>query len=79
MAFTTWAAYYTKVKDALETGLDAGSFVLLSVTDPQGMSRTFRNHLELERHVDWARNKAVEEAAATDNRGRRLFLGGVQR
>lgn len=78
MAFTTWAAYYVKVKDALEAGLDAGSFVLLSVTDPQGTSRTFRNHLELERHVDWVKNKVAQEDAAADGRGRILFMGAVR-
>lgn len=77
MAFTTWADYYVKVKDALNSGIDAGSFVIQSITDPQGTSRTFRNLLELERHLNWARSQMVEEAAAADGRGRRLFLGGV--
>lgn len=77
MAFTTWAAYYVKVKDALDAGLDTGSFVMQSMTDPQGVTRTWRNLLELERHVNFARGQMVEEAAAADGRGRRLFLGGV--
>lgn len=77
MAFTTWADYYIKVQGALDAGIAAGSFTLRSVSDPQGHAHEFANKLELERHVDWARGKMVEEAAAADGRGRRLFLGGV--
>lgn len=77
MAFTTWAAYYVKVQNALEAGIDAGSLVIQSMTDPQGTTRTWRNLLELERHVNFVRGKVVEEAADGDTRKRRLFLGGV--
>ena len=80
MAFSTWAAYKTQVLDALVEGINAGTLTLQSVAPvgPDGIARTFRNLLELERHIDWVEAKVVQEAAATDNRGRRLFLGGVQ-
>lgn len=80
MAFTTWAAYKTQVLDSIVAGVSSGSIMLQSVQPlgPDGVARTFRNLLELERHVDWVNGKVVEEAAATDGRGRRLFLGGVR-
>lgn len=80
MAFTTWAAYKTQVLDSIVAGVSSGSIMLQSVQPlgPDGVARTFRNLLELERHVDWVGGKVVEEAAATDGRGRRLFLGGVR-
>lgn len=80
MAFTTWAAYKTQVLDAIVAGVSAGDITLQSIAPvgPDGISRTFRNLLELERHVDWVQNKVVAEAASTDGRGRRLFLGAVQ-
>lgn len=79
MAFSTWAAYKTLVLDQLVAGVVSGSIMLQSVqpVGPDGVARTFRNLLELERHVDWVQGKVVAEAAATDGRGRRLFLGGV--
>lgn len=80
MAFTTWASYKTLVLDAIVAGVSSGSIMLQSVAPvgPDGIARTFRNLLELERHVDWVEAKVVTEAAAADGRGRRLFLGGVQ-
>lgn len=79
MAFTTWAAYKTSVLDAIVAGVAAGQVTLQSVQPmgPDGVARTFRNLLELERHVDWVNGKVVQETAATDGRGRRLFLGAV--
>lgn len=79
MPFSTWAAYKTLVLDQLVAGVASGSIMLQSVqpVGPDGVARTFRNLLELERHVDWVQGKVVAEAAATDGRGRRLFLGGV--
>lgn len=79
MAFTTWAAYLTQLKNLLvqvETG-----FVTLSSVQPMGpdgVAKGFRSLDELRRYIDWVDNKAVVEAGATDKRGRRLFLAGVQ-
>lgn len=80
MAFTNWSAYKTQVLDSIVAGVSSGSIMLQSVQPlgPDGVARTFRNLLELERHVDWVNGKVVEEAAATDGRGRRLFLGSVR-
>lgn len=80
MAFTTWADYKTTVLDAIVAGVQSGSIMLQSVQPlgPDGVARTFRNLLELERHVDWVNGKVVAEAASTDGRGRRLFLGGCR-
>lgn len=80
MAFTTWSAYKTQVLDAIVAGVNAGTVVLQSETTvgPDGIVRTFRNLLELERHVDWVANKVAIENAQTDGRGRRLFLAAVR-
>jgi hypothetical protein len=80
MAFTTWAAYKTTVLDSIVAGVASGSIMLQSVAPmgPDGVSRTFRNLLELERHVDWVTNKVATEAAASDGRGRILFMGAVR-
>jgi len=80
MAFTTWAAYKTTVLDSIVAGVASGSIMLQSVAPmgPDGVSRTFRNLLELERHVDWVTNKVAQEAAASDGRGRILFMGAVR-
>lgn len=80
MAFTTWAAYKTLVLDAIVSGVQSGSIMLQAVQPlgPDGVARTFRNLLELERHVDWVNAKVVSESASADGRGRRLFLGGVR-
>ena len=80
MAFTTWAAYKTQVLDKIVDGIKSGSIMLQSVSPmgPDGVAHTFRNLLELERHVDWVNAKVVEETASTDGRGRRLFLATVR-
>jgi hypothetical protein len=80
MAFTTWAAYKTTVLDSIVAGVASGSIMLQSVSPmgPDGIARTFRNLLELERHVDWVTNKVAQEAAASDGRGRILFMGAVR-
>lgn len=80
MAFSTWANYKTTVLDAIVAGVSSGSIMIQSVAPvgPDGIARTFRNLLELERHVDWVEAKVVTESAATSGRGRRLFLGAVQ-
>lgn len=80
MAFTTWAAYKTQILDSIVDGVQSGSIMLQSVqpVGPDGVARTFRNLLELERHVDWVAAKVVAESAASDGRGRRLFLGAVR-
>lgn len=80
MAFTTWAAYKTQILDSIVDGVQSGSIMLQSVqpVGPDGVARTFRNLLELERHVDWVAAKVVAENAASDGRGRRLFLGAVR-
>lgn len=80
MAFTTWTAYKTQVLDAIVAGVNAGTIVLQSETavGPDGIVRTFRNLLELERHVDWVNAKVVAESTGTDPRGRRLFLAAVR-
>lgn len=79
MAFTTWTAYKTLVLDSIVSGVASGSILLQSVQPlgPDGVARTFRNLLELERHVDWVTNKVAQEAAAADGRGRILFMGAV--
>ena len=78
--FTTWTAYRKQVLDAIVTGVNAGTIVLQSETTvgPDGIVRTFRNLLELERHVDWVANKVAIENTQTDGRGRRLFLAAVR-
>lgn len=78
--FTTWTAYKKQVLDAIVAGVNAGTVVLQSETTvgPDGIVRTFRNLLELERHVDWVANKVAIENAQTDGRGRRLFLAAVR-
>lgn len=80
MVFTTWAAYKVQVLDSIVAGVASGSILLQSVQPlgPDGVARTFRNLLELERHVDWVAAKVVSENSGADKRGRRLFLGGVQ-
>ena len=80
MAFTTWKAYKTQVLDSIVAGVASGSIMLQSVQPlgPDGVARTFRNLLELERHVDWVAAKVVAEDAATDGRGRRLFCAAVR-
>ena len=80
MAFTTWKAYKTLVLDSLVAGVQAGSIMLQSAQPmgPDGVARTFRKLLELERHVDWVNGKVVAEDAATDGRGRRLFCAAVR-
>ena len=80
MAFSTWADYKTQVLDALVDGINAGTLTLQSVQPigPDGVARTFRNLLELERHIDWVTNKVAQEAAASDGRGRILFCGAVR-
>ena len=80
MAFTTWTAYKKTVLDGIVDGVASGSILLQSVQPmgPDGVARTFRNLLELERHVDWVANKVSQEAAASDGRGRILFLGAVR-
>lgn len=80
MAFTSWAAYKDQVLDSIVAGVASGSILLQSVQPlgPDGVARTFRNLLELERHVDWVNTKVVAEAAGIDGRGRRLFLGAVR-
>jgi len=78
--FTTWTAYKTQVLDAIVSGVHAGTIALQSVSPvgPDGVAQTFRNLLELERHVDWVTNKVAIENASTDGRGRRLFLAAVR-
>ena len=78
--FSTWAAYKTQVLDAIVSGVNAGTIALQSVSPvgPDGVAQTFRNLLELERHVDWVTNKVAIENASTDGRGRRLFLAAVR-
>ena len=80
MAFTTWTAYKTQVLDAIVAGINAGTITLQATTavGPDGVSRTFRNLLELERHVDWVSNKVAIENTSADGRGRRLFLAAVR-
>ena len=80
MAFTTWTAYKTTVLDSIVAGVSTGSILLQSVQPlgPDGVARTFRNLLELERHVDWVANKVAQETAATDGRGRILFCAAVR-
>jgi hypothetical protein len=80
MAFTTWTAYKTQVLDSIVAGVQSGSIMLQAVSPmgPDGVARTFRNLLELERHVDWVTAKSNAESLGTDKRGRRLFLGAVQ-
>ena len=80
MAFTTWKAYKTQVLDSIVAGVASGSIMLQSVQPlgPDGVARTFRNLLELERHVDWVNGKVVAEDATTDGRGRRLFCAAVR-
>lgn len=80
MDFTSWAAYKVQVLDSIVAGVASGSILLQSVQPlgPDGVARTFRNLLELERHVDWVNSKVVAENAASDGRGRRLFLGAVR-
>lgn len=80
MAFTTWTAYKTTVLDSIVAGVSTGSILLQSVQPlgPDGVARTFRNLLELERHVDWVTAKVAQEAAATDGRGRILFCAAVR-
>lgn len=78
--FSTWAAYKTQVLDAIVSGVNAGTIALQSVSPvgPDGVAQTFRNLLELERHVDWVNNMVAIENASTDGRGRRLFLAAVR-
>ena len=78
--FTTWTAYKAQVLDAIVSGVNAGTIALQSVSPvgPDGVAQTFRNLLELERHVDWVTNKVAIENASTDGRGRRLFLAAVR-
>lgn len=80
MAFTSWAAYKAQVLDSIVAGVASGSIMLQSVQPlgPDGVARTFRNLLELERHVDWVNGKVVTENAASDGRGRRLFLSAIR-
>ena len=80
MAFTTWTAYKQTVLDGIVDGVASGSILLQSVQPmgPDGVARTFRNLLELERHVDWVANKVAQETAASDGRGRILFCGAVR-
>lgn len=79
MAFTTWAAYHTKLLDILDQ-VESGFVSLSSVSPmgPDGVARQFRSLDELRRYLDWVGNNKVAEAAATDGRGRRLFCGMVQ-
>lgn len=78
--FTTWAAYKTQVLDAIVSGVNAGTIVLQSESPigPDGVTRTFRNLLELERHVDWVNQKVQSESAIAEPRRRILFLAGVR-
>lgn len=80
MVFTTWSAYKTQILDSIVAGVASGSILLQSVQPlgPDGVARTFRNLLELERHVDWVNGKVAQEAASTDGRGRILFMGAVR-
>lgn len=80
MAFTTWTAYKTLVLNGIVDGVASGSILLQSVQPmgPDGVARTFRNLLELERHVDWVTNKVAQETAASDGRGRILFCAAVR-
>lgn len=80
MAFTTWKAYKTLVLDSIVAGVASGSIMLQSAQPmgPDGVARTFRNLLELERHVNFVEAKVVAEDAATDGRGRRLFCAAVR-
>ena len=58
MAFTTWAAYYTKILNILDQ-VEGGFISLSSVTPmgPDGVARTFRSLDELRRYLDWVRGK----------------------
>lgn len=78
--FTTWAAYKTQVLDAIVSGVNAGTIALQSESPigPDGVARTFRNLLELERHVDWVNQKVQSENAIAEPRRRILFLAGVR-
>lgn len=80
MAFTTWKAYKTLVLDSIVAGVASGSIMLQSAQPmgPDGVARTFRNLLELERHVNFVEAKVVAEDAATDGRGRGLFCSAVR-
>lgn len=75
MAFTSWAAYKAQVLDSIVAGVASGSIMLQSVQPlgPDGVARTFRNLLELERHVDWVTQQANREAGK-----RNLFCGAVR-
>ena len=75
MAFTTWAAYKTQVLDSIVAGVASGSIMLQAVSPmgPDGVARTFRNLLELERHVDWVTQQVNREAGK-----RNLFCGAVR-
>lgn len=78
--FTTWTDYQTKVLNAMVAGVAAGAIALqsISLATPDGETKSFKNLLEWERHVDFVANKVAIENGATDKRGRRLFLAAVR-
>ena len=80
MAFTTWAAYLAQLKNIVADASARGFLTLnqYGAVGPDGVPASYRNLDELKRWVNWVEQKVTEEAAATDGRGRRLFLGGCR-
>ncbi len=80
MAFTTWAGYLAQLKNILADASAAGFLTLnqFGAVGPDGVPATYRNLDELRRWIAFVEDKATAEAASTDGRGRRLFMGGVQ-
>lgn len=80
MAFTTWAAHLTDIKDVLANAVSAGGFLLSSVSaiGPDGVPHTFRTLDEIRRYIGYVEAKVEQEEAATSGRGRRIYSGMVQ-
>ena len=80
MAFTTWADHQTAIRNVLANAVEAGGFLLSSVSSigPDGIPRTFRTLDEIRRYLAWVDTMVEGEQAATTGRSRRLFCGMVQ-
>ncbi|MCH9834660.1 hypothetical protein K0U83_03315 [bacterium] len=80
MAFTTWAAYLTQLKDILSDASARGFLTLdqFGSVGPDGVPATYRSLDELKRWINFVEAKVVAENASTSGRGRVLFCAGVR-
>lgn len=60
--FTTWAALRDKLKDIIQASADSGELRTKSVTDPDGVTRSYQSLSEMLRDLRKIESLAANEA-----------------